>query len=78
MVTKSLVLPGNTRVGLDERQGVLPDWPQLGQPYPKQASGRTEVRAPNSLLIHCALMPQHDVFQAQGGTGAEQGGDEGQ
>jgi hypothetical protein len=64
MVTKSLVLPGNTRVGLDERQGIFPDWPQLGQPYPEQASDRTEVRATNSLLIYCELMPQHDVFQA--------------
>jgi hypothetical protein len=59
-------LPDDHRAGLNERQRGLPAGPKPGQPGPQETIGRAEPRARDSLGIDRYLMPQCEVFQAQG------------
>ena len=65
VVSKALLLPGDDRPGLDERQDRLPARPEPREPRPEQAVGRMKTRAMSSLLINRQLVPQCQVFQAQ-------------
>jgi hypothetical protein len=78
MLTKSLLLPGDHRTGLDECQGGLPAGPQASKLYPEHPINRTKVRAMDGLLIDRDLMPQRQVFQAERCMGPEERDDESQ
>ena len=65
VVPKALLLPGDDRPGLDERQDLLPARPQSREPRPEQAIGQAKTRAMSSLFVDRQLMPQGKVFQAQ-------------
>ena len=45
------LLPGDHCTRLYELEGVLPAWPESGQPGPEDAIGRVETRAVDSLLV---------------------------
>jgi hypothetical protein len=66
MVANALALPGDDGTGLNEHQGVLPGRPQPREPSPEQTRGRVKPRATDGLLVDRQLMPQGQVFQAQG------------
>jgi hypothetical protein len=72
------LLPCDDRTGLDEGQSGLPTGPEPGQPDPEQAIGPMEVRAMDGLSVNRQLMPQRQVFQAQGRSGPEESQSEGQ
>jgi hypothetical protein len=78
MVAEALLLPGDHRTGLDERQGLLPACPEARQPHPEQTIGWTEAWARHRVLIDRELMPQREVFQVQRGSRPEEACNAGQ
>ena len=71
IIAKPVFLPRDDGAGLHECQGVLPGWPQAGEPGPEESISWPKLGPRDGVVIDGQLMPECHVFEAQGCVGPE-------
>ena len=66
MVSESHLLPSQYGARLNELQSILPAPPQERQPDPEESIRGTQIGTLDGSLLDEKLMPQRDVFEAEG------------
>jgi len=64
-------LPADDGLGLDDRDGIRPAAPQLGQQDPEQPVGASQAWTRRRALENGQLLPQREVLEHQGAAGSE-------
>src|SRR3954471_13173033 len=75
--TKSLPLPANDRICLDNHQSPSPFRPPAGQPSPKPTICGAQSRSFHGTLQHVQLMPKCQDFNLKGGAATKRASQEG-